>query len=291
MFDFRYHVVSLAAVFLALVIGILVGIGLSGKGFVDDAERKNLQQEIGNLRNDLAIQQQSAEAATSRLLALQDLADAVGGPLEQGRLEGVRVALVYVGGVPGPVNQAVRRAIGDAGGRVVKMATLRVPLDGAALDRALSGRPALRSLVGWQPSEQGRAVGMLLLHGGAEPFWKATGSSLVAERSGDLASPADAVVVARAVPAQPGATARFLAGLYTTIGAAGLPAAGVQEAGAGQSSVSAFARQGLSTVDSVDTAAGRLALVWLLAGGDHGHYGVEETATDGILPAFDSLPR
>ena len=42
MFDLRYHVASLTAVFVALVIGILVGIGLSGKGFVNDAERANL---------------------------------------------------------------------------------------------------------------------------------------------------------------------------------------------------------------------------------------------------------
>ena len=39
VFDLRYHVASLAAVFLALVIGILVGVGISGRGFIDDAER------------------------------------------------------------------------------------------------------------------------------------------------------------------------------------------------------------------------------------------------------------
>ena len=32
VFDFRYHVASLAAVFLALMIGILVGVGISGHG-------------------------------------------------------------------------------------------------------------------------------------------------------------------------------------------------------------------------------------------------------------------
>ena len=39
MFDLRYHVASLAAVFLALIIGIVVGVGISGKGFVADSER------------------------------------------------------------------------------------------------------------------------------------------------------------------------------------------------------------------------------------------------------------
>ena len=50
MFDLRYHVASLAAVFVALVIGIFVGVGLSGKGFVNDAERANLQARIDELR-------------------------------------------------------------------------------------------------------------------------------------------------------------------------------------------------------------------------------------------------
>ena len=50
MFDLRYHVASLTAVFVALVIGILVGVGLSGKGFVNDAERTNLNNQIADLR-------------------------------------------------------------------------------------------------------------------------------------------------------------------------------------------------------------------------------------------------
>ena len=36
VFDLRYHVASLAAVFVALILGIFVGVGLSGKGFVSD---------------------------------------------------------------------------------------------------------------------------------------------------------------------------------------------------------------------------------------------------------------
>ena len=50
MFDLRYHVASLAAVFVALVIGIFVGVGLSGRGFVNDAERKNFQARIDELQ-------------------------------------------------------------------------------------------------------------------------------------------------------------------------------------------------------------------------------------------------
>jgi hypothetical protein len=42
MFDFRYHVASLAAVFFALVIGILVGVALASHG-LGNTERDRLQ--------------------------------------------------------------------------------------------------------------------------------------------------------------------------------------------------------------------------------------------------------
>ena len=40
MFDLRYHVASLAAVFLALIIGILVGVGISDRGLAPGARWK-----------------------------------------------------------------------------------------------------------------------------------------------------------------------------------------------------------------------------------------------------------
>ena len=53
MFDFRYHVASLAAVFLALVIGILVGVGISSGGFVSKSERNILNGRIDDLESEL----------------------------------------------------------------------------------------------------------------------------------------------------------------------------------------------------------------------------------------------
>ena len=51
MFDLRYHVASLAAVFIALVLGILVGVGISGRGLIKESERAVLQNQIDDLRN------------------------------------------------------------------------------------------------------------------------------------------------------------------------------------------------------------------------------------------------
>src|SRR4030095_12274310 len=53
MFALRYHVASLAAVFLALIIGIVVGVGISGKGFVQNSERRLLNEQIADLKSPL----------------------------------------------------------------------------------------------------------------------------------------------------------------------------------------------------------------------------------------------
>ena len=51
MFDLRYHAASLAAVFLALIIGILVGVGITRGGFVSSAERGALNAQVADLRD------------------------------------------------------------------------------------------------------------------------------------------------------------------------------------------------------------------------------------------------
>ena len=51
MLDLRYHVASLSAVFIALIVGILVGVGISGRGFVDKSERRNFESRIAALQS------------------------------------------------------------------------------------------------------------------------------------------------------------------------------------------------------------------------------------------------
>ena len=88
MFDLRYHVASLTAVFVALVVGILVGVGLSGKGFVNDAERSNLNDQIADLRRERDSARASLDQATQGALALKDFSDAAYPAVVPGRLAG-----------------------------------------------------------------------------------------------------------------------------------------------------------------------------------------------------------
>ena len=285
MFDFRYHVASLAAVFVALVIGILVGVGLSGRGFIDDAERRNLNTRIADLERQVVDRNGRLETVGRTQSALDDYVSKTYPMLVPGRLEGRKVVVLFVGSIDPRVSLAADRAVRDAGGTVIRLRAIRVPVDAQAVKEALRRRQGLVTLTGPDSmADVGAQLARELVTGGRMPVWEALAGTLVEERDGVSTAAADAVVVARPVDPQRGATRKLLASLYETLSGTGIAAVGVDREGRVPSSIGAFQAAGLSTVDSVNTAAGRLALVLLLAGADPGNYGVEESAGDGILP-------
>src|SRR5204862_3921413 len=96
MFDLRYHVASLAAVFLALVIGILVGVGISDSGYVDKGYRGLLEQRIAKLQSDLGEAHQQADNLSAQQRATQAFVTDTYQELMANRLRGKSVALVFL---------------------------------------------------------------------------------------------------------------------------------------------------------------------------------------------------
>ena len=106
MFDLRYHVASLAAVFLALIIGIVVGVGISGKGFVSDSERSLFNERIADLKGRLdSATKRGTDLARSQRAAQAFVQDAYPALMSE-RLAGVRAALVFAGAAMGVLMQA-----------------------------------------------------------------------------------------------------------------------------------------------------------------------------------------
>lgn len=288
MFDFRYHVASLTAVFVALVIGILVGVGLSGRGFVDDAERENLTQRIADLEQERDAARTVADQAAREDLGLEDFANGAYGALIPGRLRDARVAVIFVGSVDQGVSFAIGSTVRDAGGTVTRTRSLRIPLTQREVRDALADKPLLRAYGAPDAvGALGDALGREIVAGGETPLWDALDNVLVEERAGPSEPRVDAVVVVRTVGPQRGQSGRLLSAVYAGLARAGVPAVGVQARAAGAGSLAAFARGGLSTVDAVDTSAGRLALAVLLAGAQPGRYGIGAEASDGILPPIE----
>jgi hypothetical protein len=292
VFDLRYHVASLAAVFLALVIGILVGVGLTRGGFVSKAERSVLQAQATQAQTERDAARRRANELQQEEKAALEYIDATYSALAADRLRDNKVVLVSVGPLDGSVRSHVIQAIRDGGGPYpVRIRALKVPVDPASIDAALAGHPALAQYTGDDKlPELGRALAGELVKGGRTPLWDSLASELVEERVGGARMPADGVVVARSVKAQRGRSAQFLRGFYSGLADASVPAVGVEVSGRVPSALGAFRRATLSTVDSIDAAPGRLALVLLLAGAPPGNYGVvDQDATDGVLPLIPPL--
>lgn len=114
MLNFRFHIVSLVAVFLALAIGIIMGSTVIDRALVDTLEdqQETLRAELGELRDanaalrgELASQQETSER----------LADEGGQRLLQGALDDVPVARIAIRGVDGSVVDDLEELLATAG--------------------------------------------------------------------------------------------------------------------------------------------------------------------------------
>ena len=291
MIDLRYHVFSLVAVFVFFIVGVVVGVGLAGQGLVEEGERRRLNAQIDRLSGDLEEAEARVDALERQQRAGQEFVRRSYAVLVDDRLDGVRVARVVIGDVDERATDVlaeVEETLLDAAGTPARLRAIRVPVDETAIRRAVAAAPQLREHEDADLRELGRVLGEELVAGGETPLWDALSPLIVAQRSGTLLQPVDAVVVARSAPAQTGDTADFVRGIYE--GLQDVPAVGVEGLAADPSAIPTFARADLSTVDNVDTRMGRLALALLLAGANPGNYGVKDTA-GAALPPVEPLRR
>ena len=137
MINFRYHIVSLMAVFIALSVGIAVGVALSpavDSGLLRQAEQD--RKQVTELRSEL-----SRRDAIETYRQAYD--EQTGEPMLEGALRDVRVAVVRMPDAPGRVTTDLTAAVRTAGGTVVREVEIRPdafdPARSEALTEALAG--------------------------------------------------------------------------------------------------------------------------------------------------------
>lgn len=113
MIDFRYHVVSLVAVFIALAVGIVLGAGPLREGISD-----TLEGEVSQLRSERADLRAALGAATSRAENKEEAVEAVADRAAAGALTGARVAFVALPGADRNQMAELQDAVEAAGGTV-----------------------------------------------------------------------------------------------------------------------------------------------------------------------------
>jgi Copper transport outer membrane protein, MctB len=286
----RYHVASLAAVFLALGVGILIGTGL-GKNVINGATSK-LES---SLKSDLDSARGQASALQHELRQQQEFAQGVYPALTNGALRGERVAVVALGSLDGALRGDIERVLGPqnaTGARIREFAVIREPPDVPALNGDVRGTK-LHPLHAENAdlTALGRHAARSLVAGG--PFFQRVSGALLARRSGRPTG-IDAVIVVRSAPTglkppaastASGLEAGFLDGLEAT----GVPVVAVERTDTDPSSISLFRSHALATVDDLDQMAGSVSVVYALRGAN-GSYGVGPTANR-LMPPLGRVHR
>jgi hypothetical protein len=276
----RYHATSLIAVFLALAIGILIGAEFGGDALTNT--RRNLEHSlVGNLQD----ARSKSDELGSQLGRSNEFAERVYPVLTRGRLQGKRIAIVALGGLPSDDTTAVEDALGPTGAKLVGVGVVREPVDlnGLAGDLSKTRFADLKR----NPdtlAALGTGLGRQLVIGGTLP--EVVRGHLFSRASGSFGG-LDGVIVVRNQPqdlgpVQKASAGTFESGLMSGITATRTPAVGIETSTAEPSSISFFQGNDLSSVDDVEMPAGKLALVFGMLGAE-GSFGVKSSA-DRLLP-------
>jgi hypothetical protein len=275
----RYHAASLAAVFLALAIGILIGVGFGDE--VVSGTREDLES---SLTGDLEAARERADELAVELGQSEEFGDQVFPVLVGSSLRGRRIGVLALGGLPDDTSRSIESALEPTGARLRAVAVVREPPDLKALADELEETRLSR--LDDEPDEVeafGKAVGRQFILGG--DLLDTVRGKLLSRASGAFGN-LDAVIVVRQQSEdlnanERGDTGRLESGLLDGLTATGAAVVGVETSGDDPSSMGFLAPR-ISTVDHLDQVAGKVSMVFALLGTD-GDYGVKDTA-DRLLP-------
>ena len=280
MFDFRYHALSLAAVFIALIVGLLLGVAIGDKELVSGAR----QELRDSLRADVRKADQERDAAKARVREQDAFADAAYPILTAGQLPDARIGLVLLGD-DDAAPDIIRKALAPTGAELAFVAVVREQVDVAAL--AQRARGTRYAKLGRDPTlldDLGKRAGIQMVLGGRLVGQvRAALLQSLSGRFGDV----DGVVILRSAHKPAGKDdAQHLTdlqdGIARGLAQTGVPVVGVERRASDPSSIGWFRDRELSSVDNVDEQAGRAGLVFVLAG-NQGAYGRRDSA-QALLP-------
>jgi hypothetical protein len=272
MYNLRYHLASLVAVFLSLSIGLLLGTIVVERGVLDgqrDTIIQSLQEEFRTLNADNTEMQ-------ATISAQEGLIDALLRTSVDGTLQG-RTVLVVVSAGRADGLGSTTDAISNAGGTPVTL-LLSMPSFGVDDPEVLA---ALTETIGPVAPDTmfdeivARLAAEWSVPGEVRPLTEALNESGVLRVDGDTGEAVDAVVVMAVfsdVPDEGGIA------LAQVLAQGGATACGVESVTQSTGVAAAALEAGLSGVDHIGTPEGAFSMTWVLAGRANGYFGTGDGA-------------
>lgn len=315
MIDFRYHLVSVVAIFLALSVGIVLG-----TSFLEDPAIKTAQSLADGLSKGNTVLRDEIEALQTREAGNDAFVAAATPRLVQDALATESVVIVEAPGATSGMREAVQEVIAESGatvtGRVtltdryvdparvasidklvteVKPIDMNVPVEGTTYDRAAT--LLADAIVTSDPAQVGKvnptATGILeafqrdgLLSVTDQPAKRADLAVLIAPAEpylGESAAPQASAIVSMALGLDEAGRGAVLAGALPATMSGGAIAALREDTAVAEK---------VSSVDNVDMPAGRIVVVYALReqlSGVTGQYGIG-SGVSGVEPSASPIP-
>ena len=284
MLTWRYHLMTLVAIFLALGLGMLVGISLSDSGVVETGRAglvDDIQRDLDSLRSRNSFLER--ERAVNSRYQDDSFPFIVGG-----HLQGQKVALVVSSDVSDSTLRDINSALNSAGGQVISTTILDPRFDtGAAVEKIRNDLKADPTYAGLDEASLtpvlGQQLAVAIGMGGGGALLNTLQGTMVESTSGSYDIPVNSVLLLnRADDRQSPLYSDLEKHLLLNLGNLGVMPVGAEPADAPISEIPMFISIGVSSVDNIDTRIGQVSAVYVL-GGEKGSFGVKTTA-DLLIP-------
>jgi hypothetical protein len=286
--DFKYHVASLVAVFLALGIGILIGISLISNDALVKKQASlvtSLQKQYDALHSE-NLQKSNAINNLETLAVYQgNLNKAVLPVLVHNKLVGHRVVVIDL--LYSKNHDAMINLLRTAGADVqsvsmINLGMIKEPVLSKQVAVAL-GKPADADPGQYLPDFAKLLAGVTMT-GTKEDLIQLLTSKGAMKISGSYGPPlTDAIIIGGAANKNQDFAGSFDLTLADAWQKAGLKVYGVEDSDVSVSYMRYYQGASMTTVDDLDAAYGQLALVEAMAGYP-GHYGTKQSADTFIPP-------
>ena len=258
--DLRYHVISLISVFLALAIGVLLGIAMADRNIITD----QLQSEVTGIQEQLDEQRELIAERNQEISEQERSLDEMSEVMLSDRLQSTDVAMVLGPWADDNVADEVQNAVfNEAGADLTSRKRLPAP-DPSGLTTPDTENPeavyadeALDTL----GNIDAETPQVILYVGGGEPPPEVSESTVENLETAQRA-------------------------MFEVWQEAGVRIIATEPTETGRSEIPLFLDIGIPSVDNVDTAVGRAAVVELSDGFEEGSYGTKSTASS----LFPSTP-
>lgn len=287
-FDFRYHIVTLVAVFLALGIGIIIGTALLGNDAIVQQQREltdRLEAQLQEMRaENKAVQAKMNDLEVDSTIHKQ-FEKQILPALVSGKLADVNVAIIETNNYG--MREDLLNTLETSGAKVTSITTV---LNGFKLNN----KEELLSNLGLEDETDDELQKQLayimaegIQTGARQAALNTLAQSEMIKTVGEYGIPLNAVIIVGGSPEKSLIKTEQIDNVFIDYFLANnIPVYAVEESNVAYSYMKDYQKYNISTVDNIETVPGQLALVFAM-NGKAGHYGVKPTAQR-LLPNLDS---